>query len=316
VADRLDVGVALGAGRAERVAVERPLAGDDLDPRLGGDGLGGLRRQRLLREHGLDLGGPDPGDQVADVAAGQLGGGVERGDDRADQLQAVPVDVVAEGVVVGDQLLVGEAVDLAGDLGVQVPQLAVVGGQVGPEPRGGVRRRLGEGALDVGGHALGVAGVLPDVGVGPALALAQRHPLAGVDHRAAEPGALDGVVEPVLEADAVSEHHVGAGDRVQVGRGRLVVVGVHVGLDQAGDPHPVAADDAGEVGDLRGGGDHLQRPPPRGAARPGGPAVGAAGGEDRQQPDGEDDPASAHDHSHRVTVTGGHHSPSGNDSHN
>ena len=200
----------------------------------------------------------DRGDQVADVAARQLGRGVEAGDDRADQLQAVAVQVVAEGVVVGDHLLVGQAVDLPLDLGVERPQLLGVGGQVGLEAGRPGRLGGGQAALDVGRHDLGVAGALPDVGVGLALDLAQRHPLAGVDHRAVVAGALDGVAQPLLQADPVLEDQVGAGQGVDVGRGGLVVVGVDARLEQAGHLDAVAADVGRQVGHLGGGGHHLE----------------------------------------------------------
>jgi hypothetical protein len=73
-----------------------------------------------------------------------------------------------------------------------------------------------------------------------------------------EAGAGDGVVEPLLQADAVLDQDVRPGDRVDVcGRG-LEVVRVHVGLEDAAEPDPVAADHVGEVLDLRGGGHHIQ----------------------------------------------------------
>jgi hypothetical protein len=142
------------------------------------------------------------------------------------------------------------------------------------------------------------------VGVGlAALAVAQRHPLAGVDHLALVAGALDGVVQPRLQADAVLEHHAGAGDGVDVGRGRLVVVGVDVRLDQAGHADPVAADHPGEVGHLGGGGDHPQRGALPAAARPGRPVAAAAPGrQDRHQAGDQGDPAAAHGDSPRGGV--------------
>ena len=116
-----------------------------------------------------------------------------------------------------------------------------------------------QGAGDVGHHDLRVAGVLPDVGVAVRVALAARsqgHPRAGIHHRGVAVGAGDGVVEPLLEPDAVLDDDVGAGQGIQVGRGGLVVVGVDVGLEHAVDVDAVTADDPGEVGDLGGGGHH------------------------------------------------------------
>jgi hypothetical protein len=100
------------------------------------------------------------------------------------------------------------------------------------------------------------------VRVGFAADHAQPHALAGVDHRAVEAGAGHGVVQPGLQAGAVLNHQVGPGDGVDIGWRGLVVVGVDVGLEQAGHPDPVAADVGRQVGDLGGGGDHVQDPTP------------------------------------------------------
>jgi hypothetical protein len=62
VADHLEVGVAVRAGRAERIAVQGILALNDLDPGLAGDGLGRLGGQGGLGEDGLDPGRLDLGD--------------------------------------------------------------------------------------------------------------------------------------------------------------------------------------------------------------------------------------------------------------
>jgi hypothetical protein len=108
--------------------------------------------------------------------------------------------------------------------------------------------------------SLGVAGVLPGVGIGLAADVAQPYPLAGVDHRPTEARTSDGVVQPGLQAGAILDHQVGPGDGLDVGRGGFVVVGVDVGLEQAGHPHPVPANLAGEVGHLSGGGNHVEHP--------------------------------------------------------
>jgi hypothetical protein len=106
----------------------------------------------------------------------------------------------------------------------------------------------------------GVARVLPDVGVGGPADLAQPHALAGVDQRAVEAGVGDGVVQPGLQAGPVLQHEVSVGDGLDVGRGGFVVVGVQVGLEQAGHLDPVPAKVSGEVGHLGGGGHHPQDP--------------------------------------------------------
>jgi hypothetical protein len=80
--------------------------------------------------------------------------------------------------------------------------------------------------------------------------------LAGVDQRAVEAGAGDGVVQPAFQAGAVLDDQVGSGDDRHIGRGGLVVVGVQVGLEQARHLDPVAADVGREVGHLGSGGDH------------------------------------------------------------
>src|SRR5512132_498768 len=72
VSDHLEVGVTVGARRAERVTVQGVLALDDLDPGLAADRLGRPRRQGSLGEDRFDLGRLDFGDQVTDVAARQL----------------------------------------------------------------------------------------------------------------------------------------------------------------------------------------------------------------------------------------------------
>jgi hypothetical protein len=94
-----------------------------------------------------------------------------------------------------------------------------------------------------GGHLLGAG-----------IALAQRHALAGVDDRAGEAGRTDGRIEPLLEADAVLDHDLGSGDRLNVGGRGLVVVRVDVRLDDLGDRDVVAADVPDEVRDLGRGG--------------------------------------------------------------
>jgi hypothetical protein len=146
------------------------------------------------------------------------------------------------------------------DLAVQDLELLGVAGQVGPEDTSVGRVRRGEGAVDGGHHHLGVAGVLPDVGVGGAAHLAQLDALAGVDQRAVEAGIGDGVVQPALQAGPVLDDQVGVGDGLDVGRGGLVVVSVQVGLEQAGHLDPVPAKVSGEVGHLGGGGHHPQDP--------------------------------------------------------
>ena len=66
----------------------------------------------------------------------------------------------------------------------------------------------------------------------------------------------DGGIEPGLQAEAVDPDHVGSGEGVEVGRGRFEVVGVDVGAQESVDLHVVAAQDAGEVGELGGRGHH------------------------------------------------------------
>jgi hypothetical protein len=61
-------------------------------------------------------------------------------------------------------------------------------------------------------------------------------------------------VQPALQASAVLDDQVSSGDGLDIGRGGLVVMGVQVGLEQAGHPDPVAADVSREVGHLGGGG--------------------------------------------------------------
>jgi len=204
----------------------------------------------------------------------------------------VPVQVVADGVVVGDHLAVGQAGRLPFHLGVQGPQGLEVGGQVGLVEAGRAGVDPGQAALDVGRHHHGVAGVLPDVGVGLAADLAQPHPLAGVDHRAVVAGALDGVVQPRLQADAVLDHQLGGGDGLDVGRGRLVVVGADPRLEQADQVDPVGPDDGRHVGHLGGGGHH---PRPVRVGAPGACRLRAAGHQQEgRHHGGQRDPPTTH----------------------
>src|SRR5262249_32807146 len=95
VLHHLEVGVGVAAGRAERVAVERIGPVEHRDGGLRCDGLGRFGGQRALGEGGLHPLVLDLGDEVVDVAGRQLGLRVEARDDRADEVEAVMLDVVA-----------------------------------------------------------------------------------------------------------------------------------------------------------------------------------------------------------------------------
>jgi hypothetical protein len=117
---------------------------------------------------------------------------------------------------------------------------------------------------------------------------AQAHVGGEVQLRCLAARRLDRLLEPLVHLAARPHDQVRVGDRLDVARAQLVVVRVGVGIEQPGHGHPVAADVAGQVGGLRGGGDHLER----GTAAPG--VVLPASGHERGDHDGGDGEKTGH----------------------
>ena len=71
-------------------------------------------------------------------------------------------------------------------------------------------------------------------------------------------GALEQLIEPLVDLAARPEHHVGLADGGHVARARLVAVGVGARLEQPGHLDPVAAHLAHELGNVTGRRHHAQ----------------------------------------------------------
>src|SRR5215211_7787921 len=255
--DRVDVGGAARSLGAERVGPEGRAGGGAA---LTCDCLLELWVDRALGVDRLDARLLDLVDESLDVSGGWLGLGRERGDDRADHLEAVAGGVVAERVVSGDELAQArrDAPDAGGGLAIEPLKPHEIAGRVaavlaGP-PRVGLRQRVTD-RLD---GELDVAGVLPPVGVEvPPVVAAGVHALAERQHGGVGAGAVDQVLEPVVDVAARLHRERGVGGGLGVARARLVLVRVRVRLEDLVHVDALAADVADEVGDLRRGGHHL-----------------------------------------------------------
>ena len=170
----------------------------------------------------------------------------------------------------------------AGDAGVERAQLGEVGGGVALEPMPVARVGGGEVARDRRHGRLGVARVVPPVrvvarGLGPARLAgpALGHDRAEVDDLGVAATVGDDLVDPGVELVAVGEDELRVRRAGDVGRARLVLVRVGVGLQDLVDRDRVAADLADEVADLGRGGDDPQLPTAR-SRKPPQPATSRA----------------------------------------
>ena len=116
-----------------------------------------------------------------------------------------------------------------GDLGVVGRQVRLEGGAVGPELLDGARAQRGQLLGHGVRHGPDRRLVVPEVGVVAVLASGHR---ARVDDRRSVAQRVQGLVGPRVVAQPVHDDELGVAERGQVGRRRLVVVGVARG---AGD---------------------------------------------------------------------------------
>ena len=185
----------------------------------------------------------------------------------------------------GHKRLAGIGLELAGDVTVELAQLADEGRRIALVPRCTARIRLHQAIADrlhlphgpqgvepdVGIHrAMGVAMpmvVIVAIGIGSLLARSLRrqggHAAAGIDHhQLGIAGRRHPLGEEALHRQAVLHQHPGLPQRRQIARLGLKIVGAAVGGDQGGDRGAGAGHRSGEQGDRKEGGDHAQTPPP------------------------------------------------------
>ena len=247
---------------AQRVAVERIFALDHLDTSFFADRICRLWRKRALRKDRLHPLGLYLGHEVLDVGRRQLGRSVEARNDRTDKLEAVAVNVVAEGIVIRHELLVRQAVDLGGDLSVEGIDLGAVVGQVLGESLGMRWIRCGQRCSNVAHHDFGVARVLPDMRITfrfRGVTSTELHTGRCVNDGAFRFRALDRGIEPLFQSNAVLDDHCGVGQVVEVGWRRFEVVRIDVRPQQPNHPDISPTDLGDEIGELGRGGDNEDR---------------------------------------------------------
>ena len=150
--DGADVGLAVGSGGPQGVAVEGLVTDDRLDSGDLGDLLDGLGVVGVLSEDGHGPGGLDLVRGLLDLVGGGVLLGVEVGQGGPLELHAELLAEVAEGVVAGEQdpLVLGYRVEGAGGPFVELLELGDVGVHVAAEDAGLVGGGLLQGGTDVG----------------------------------------------------------------------------------------------------------------------------------------------------------------------
>ena len=190
------------------------------------------------------------------VAGGGLRLRRKAGDDAAEDLEGVSLGVVAENVMVRDQLATGGRyfADLGTDPGVELVQSRLITAGALLIEGGVLRVCFTKGCADVLDHHARVRDREPDMRVAgrcaviPVARSAALYTLAHADNLAT--ATLDRLVDEGVEAEAVAQDKVGIAQGADLARRRREVVRVLVGPEQHRQAHTIAGYGLDEVADL------------------------------------------------------------------